>query len=467
MTRLNVLLLMALLASAFYLVRMSYDARRLFSALDRAQAEARQLDSDHERLQAERQAQATPLRVEQTAREKLAHAQCHAGRHPLPGCRRPVCHGGGQRGLVRSVERPAMKKLLKRSASPAAGGGNVRSLNYSTSPLLASRTPAWRSRFLVALVGAGFLVLIGRALYVQVIGNDFFLKQGEIRYARTLDLSASRGRILDRNGVILASSVPTPSLWAIPKDLEATDSQRLRLARLLGMSTKELDDQAGRQQQLRLAAPAGRRGAGQGRAGAGHQGRAPGARVQAPVPRRRGGGPRGGLHQRRGQGPGGHRAGLPERPGRPERQPPRHQGPLGRVVEDMGDSVAALDGPRHLAVDRLQGAVLCLPAHPRRRGPAQGQGRQRGGARRADRRGAGAGQLPELRPRRPPQADRRAAAQPRHDRHLRARLDDEAAGDGLGAGDRPRQARHGARPPRRAVWWSAASRSRTPTATGR
>ena len=71
MTRLNVLLLMALLASAFYLVRMSYDARRLFSALDRAQAEARLLDSDHERLLAERQAQATPLRVERAAREKL------------------------------------------------------------------------------------------------------------------------------------------------------------------------------------------------------------------------------------------------------------------------------------------------------------------------------------------------------------------------------------------------------------
>ena len=106
-----------------------------------------------------------------------------------------------------------MKKLLKRSASPAAGGGgNVRSLNYSTSPLLASRTPAWRSRFLVALVGAGFLVLIGRALYVQAVGNDFFLKQGEIRYARTLDLSASRGRILD-HVVAALSAGPGRSYW--------------------------------------------------------------------------------------------------------------------------------------------------------------------------------------------------------------------------------------------------------------
>ncbi|GAP37097.1 peptidoglycan D,D-transpeptidase FtsI family protein [Piscinibacter sakaiensis] len=123
----------------------------------------------------------------------------------------------------------------------AAGAVNVRAVNYSSSPLLASRTPAWRSKFLVALIGAGFVLLIGRAAYVQVIGSEFFQKQGEIRYARTLDLTASRGRILDRHGVILASSVPVPSLWAIPKDLEASAAQRRQLARLLGMTPKDLD----------------------------------------------------------------------------------------------------------------------------------------------------------------------------------------------------------------------------------
>jgi cell division protein FtsI (penicillin-binding protein 3) len=132
-----------------------------------------------------------------------------------------------------------MKRLFQRKA-PAAQVGNVRSLNYSTSPLLASRTPAWRSRFLVALVGAGFCVLVGRAAYVQVVGSDFFQRQGEIRYARTLDLTASRGRIVDRNGVILAASVPVPSLWAIPKDLDATSAQRAALAKLLGFTQKEL-----------------------------------------------------------------------------------------------------------------------------------------------------------------------------------------------------------------------------------
>ena len=123
--------------------------------------------------------------------------------------------------------------------------GSARSLSYASSPLLASRTPASRSKLLVALVGLGFLVLLGRAVYVQAIGADFYLKQGEIRYARTLDLSASRGRILDRNGQLMAASVPAPSLWAIPKDFKADPAERARLARLIGMTVAQLDDRLG------------------------------------------------------------------------------------------------------------------------------------------------------------------------------------------------------------------------------
>ena len=130
--------------------------------------------------------------------------------------------------------------MVKPKALPS--GASVRSVNYSSSPLLASRTPPWRSKFLVAMVGLGFMVLIGRAAYVQIVGAPFFLKQGEIRYARTLELPASRGRIIDRNGLILAASVPAPSLWAIPKDFDADKAGRRHLARLLGMTPKELDE---------------------------------------------------------------------------------------------------------------------------------------------------------------------------------------------------------------------------------
>jgi cell division protein FtsI (penicillin-binding protein 3) len=131
-------------------------------------------------------------------------------------------------------------KADKSASSGKGAPASVRSVNYSTSPLLAAKTPPSRSKFLVALVGLGFCILIGRALYVQVFGQAFFLKQGEIRYARTLELTASRGRILDRNGLILAASVPAPSLWAIPKDFEADDGQIAALAKLLSMTPTEL-----------------------------------------------------------------------------------------------------------------------------------------------------------------------------------------------------------------------------------
>ena len=121
-----------------------------------------------------------------------------------------------------------------------AQGASVRSVNYASSPLLASKTPPWRSRFIVLIVGASFCVLLGRALYVQVLDAPFFQRQGEARYARTVELPASRGRITDRNGLILAASVPVPSLWAIPKDMDADPDARARLARALGMKPAEL-----------------------------------------------------------------------------------------------------------------------------------------------------------------------------------------------------------------------------------
>ena len=72
MTRLNLLLLVVLLISSVYLVRVSYETRRLFAALDKAQGEERSLEHDSERLKTELRSQATPLRVERTARDRLA-----------------------------------------------------------------------------------------------------------------------------------------------------------------------------------------------------------------------------------------------------------------------------------------------------------------------------------------------------------------------------------------------------------
>ena len=71
MTRLNVVLLLAVMASALYLVSVQYESRRLFTEIDKSQMEMRRLDTERERLEVEKRAQATPLRVEKLAKNQL------------------------------------------------------------------------------------------------------------------------------------------------------------------------------------------------------------------------------------------------------------------------------------------------------------------------------------------------------------------------------------------------------------
>ena len=120
-----------------------------------------------------------------------------------------------------------------------------RSVRYSSSPLLASKTPVWRSKFIVAAIALGFAVLAARAAHVQIFGNAFFQRQGEVRFVRTLELPASRGRIMDRNGLILASNIPAASIWAIPEDVTATPAQLKELAQLLEIPLAELSSKLG------------------------------------------------------------------------------------------------------------------------------------------------------------------------------------------------------------------------------
>jgi cell division protein FtsI (penicillin-binding protein 3) len=112
---------------------------------------------------------------------------------------------------------------------------------FTASPVLAVKLPVWRSRVVLFALFAAFVALVARALWLQGISNDFLQKQGASRYARTLELPATRGRITDRNGQVLASSVPVKAIWAIPEDVLEAPADKLReLAGMLEMSEQEL-----------------------------------------------------------------------------------------------------------------------------------------------------------------------------------------------------------------------------------
>lgn len=71
MLRLNLLLLLAVMGSAIFLVHSQYESRRLFTELDRSVSESRRLATENQRLEVEKRAQATPQRIEGLARDQL------------------------------------------------------------------------------------------------------------------------------------------------------------------------------------------------------------------------------------------------------------------------------------------------------------------------------------------------------------------------------------------------------------
>jgi cell division protein FtsI (penicillin-binding protein 3) len=112
----------------------------------------------------------------------------------------------------------------------------------------AVKLPGWRATLLFSVLLAGLAGLVGRAVYLQGIHDDFLQEKGNQRYSRVIEVSAHRGMITDRNGEPLAVSTPVESVWASPADIRINDAkdaklnekQLAQLARALDMRVSEI-----------------------------------------------------------------------------------------------------------------------------------------------------------------------------------------------------------------------------------
>lgn len=99
---------------------------------------------------------------------------------------------------------------------------------------------AGRWRLLLSGIVLGMVVLIGRASFLQVLDKQFLQDEGNARHIGIMPIAAHRGRVLDRNGELLAISSPVKSIWANPREFQANDGQVRMLAGLLGMTVGEI-----------------------------------------------------------------------------------------------------------------------------------------------------------------------------------------------------------------------------------
>ena len=116
----------------------------------------------------------------------------------------------------------------------------MKSVRFHASPILAVKLPAWRSRAVLCLIFVAFLALLVRAIYLQAFSTGFLQSQGEQRYLMTILMPATRGKITDRNGDVLASSIPAFSIAVETEEVDATPAELGEVARLLEMPLAEV-----------------------------------------------------------------------------------------------------------------------------------------------------------------------------------------------------------------------------------
>lgn len=99
-----------------------------------------------------------------------------------------------------------------------------------------------RRWLILSLFLCGMVVLSSRAIYLQLLNNDFLKDHGDARSIRVVEIPAHRGVITDRNGEQLAMSTPVDSIWVTPRKVFENVELLPELAEIMGMTVTDLHE---------------------------------------------------------------------------------------------------------------------------------------------------------------------------------------------------------------------------------
>ncbi len=126
------------------------------------------------------------------------------------------------------------RKVASSRTTPRAGGAQP------NDEILTWRATATRSKVVLTLLTIGLGVVWVKAFWLQHVNVEQWQKRAESRFERVRDLSAARGRLLDRNGDVLAVSISEYRVGLVPRLFDVGHPRVSELAALMNLSPSEL-----------------------------------------------------------------------------------------------------------------------------------------------------------------------------------------------------------------------------------
>lgn len=116
-----------------------------------------------------------------------------------------------------------------------------------------------RIKIMLLLFGFILLMVIFKVFYVQVFDYKKLSNLASDLWSRNLPIEASRGKILDRNGIVLADNVTTTSLVLVPNQIKNKMEVTKELAKILNVSYNEMKKHVFKNTSIERVHPLGRR----------------------------------------------------------------------------------------------------------------------------------------------------------------------------------------------------------------
>ena len=115
-----------------------------------------------------------------------------------------------------------------------------------------------RIRYVFLIVAIVLVIAIARVFYIQVFAYEKLSALAESLWSRELPISADRGEIVDRNGVVLATNITTTSLVVIPNQIEDKEDAASKISDILGSDYEDMLAHLSKKTSIERVHPEGR-----------------------------------------------------------------------------------------------------------------------------------------------------------------------------------------------------------------